>query len=211
MSVKKVLLMLVALALVGVFAGAALAQDATTPKRPDAKAPAYFQSFLEKFASILGVDKDKVVAAAKEAGKQVVDEAVQQGRMTPEQADRIKSKIDQGRFFPCPFARHGAKMGGFRLDALAQALGMTADELKAELEQGKKISDIAREKGLTGEQLRQKVVEARIQAIRQAEEDRIPQDRAEEMIKKLENAPQGKCFFGRPFGPLRYGPAGAAR
>ncbi|MEW5762282.1 MAG: Fis family transcriptional regulator [Bacillota bacterium] len=203
---KKILLVLAALALVGLFAGAALAQESATPNRPDADAPAFFQTFLEKFASALGVDKDKVVAAAKEAGKQVVDEAVQQGKMTPEQAARIKNEIDQGQFFPCPFPRHGAaRLGGPRLDALAQALGMTADELKAELKQGKKISDIAKEKGLTEEQLRQKVVEAKIQAIQQAaKEGKIPQDRADEMIKRLQNAPQGKGpkYFGRPFGPL---------
>ncbi|MGQ9498531.1 MAG: DUF2680 domain-containing protein [Desulfotomaculales bacterium] len=197
---KKVLLVLAALALVGLFAGAALAQDATVANRPDADAPAFFETFLEKFASVLGVDKDKVVAAAKEAGKQVVDEAVQQGKMTADQADRIKSEIDRGRFFPCPFPRHRAA-GGPWLDAVAQVLGMTADELKAELEQGKKLSDIAKEKGLTEEQLHQKVIEAKIQAIRQAvEEGKIPQDRADEMIKRLENAPHGKGFFGRPFG-----------
>lgn len=203
MSVKKkVLLVLITLALVGLFAGVALAQDSTGTNRPDADAPAFFQAFLEKFASALGVDRDKVVAAAKEAGKQVVDEAVQQGKMTPEQAEKIKSDIDQGRFFPCPFPRHGAWWGGPRLDAVAQALGMTVDELKAELEQGKRISDIAKEKGLTEEQLRQKVVEAKIQAIQQAvKEGKIPQDRADEMIKRLQNAPQGKGFFGPPFPP----------
>lgn len=203
MSVKKkVLLVLISLALVGLFAGVALAQDSTGANRPDADAPAFFQAFLEKFASALGVDRDKVVAAAKEAGKQVVDEAVQQGKMTPEQAEKIKNDIDQGRFFPCPFPRHGAWWGGPRLDAAAQALGMTVDELKAELEQGKRISDIAKEKGLTEEQLRQKVVEAKIQAIQQAvKEGKIPQDRADKMIKRLQNAPQGKGFFGPPFPP----------
>jgi len=197
---KKMLLVLAALALVGLFTGVAFAQNATVSNRPDGNAPAFFETFLEKFASILGVDEDKVVAAAKEAGKQVVDEAVEQGKITAEQAEKIKSKIDEGRFFPCPFPRHRGA-GGPRLDAVAQVLGMTADELKAELEQGKKISDIAKEKGLTEEQLHQKVIEAKIQAIRQAvEEGKIPQDRADEIIKRLENAPQGKGFFGRPFG-----------
>lgn len=202
---RKVLLAVVTLALLGVFAGAALAQASTAQNRFDANGPAFFQTFLDRFASILGVDKDRIVAAAKEAGKQTVDEAVQQGKITAEQAERIKARIDEGQFFPCPFpGRKAPGFGGPHLDALAQALGMTTEELKAQLEQGKKISDIAREKGLTEEQLRQKLVEARIQAIRQAvEEGKISQDKADEMIQRLQNAPQGKGFghFGRPFGP----------
>ncbi|MGQ9531664.1 MAG: hypothetical protein ACUVTQ_02540 [Desulfotomaculales bacterium] len=206
---RKVLLAVVTLALLGVFAGAALAQAQSTQSQLGANAPAFFETFLDRFASILGVDKDRIVEAAKEAGKQTVDEAVQQGRITAEQANRIKARIDEGQFFPCPFpGRKAPGLAGPRLDALAQALGMTTDELKAQLEQGKKISDLAQEKGLTVEQLRQKLVEARIQAIRQAvEEGKISQEKADEMIQKLQNAPQGKGFghfgrpFGRPFGP----------
>jgi polyhydroxyalkanoate synthesis regulator phasin len=203
------LLALVTLALLGVFAGAALAQTQSTQGQLGAHAPAFFQTFLDKFASILGVDKEKIIAAAKEAGKQTVDEAVQQGKITAEQADRIKARIDEGQFFPHPFlGRKAPGLGGPRLDALAQALGMTTEELKAQLKQGKKISDIAQEKGLTREQLRQKLLDARIQAIRQAvEEGKISQEKADEMIQRLQNAPQGKGFghfgrpFGRPFGP----------
>ncbi len=206
---KKVLVALVTLALLGVFAGAALAQAQPTQSQSGSNAPAFFQTFLDRFASILGVDKDRIVEAAKEAGKQTVDEAVQQGKITPEQADRIKARIEEGQFFPCPFpGRKAPVFGGPRLDALAQALGMTTEELKAQLEQGKKISDIAQEKGLTEEQLRQKLLEAKIQAIRQAvEEGKISQEKADEMIQRLQNVPQGKGFnhfgrhFGRPFGP----------
>jgi len=206
---KRVLLAVVTLALLGVFAGAALAQTPPAQNRLGTDMPALFQTFLDRFASILGVDKDRIVAAAKEAGKQTVDEAVRQGKITAEQAERIKARIDEGQFFPCPFpGRKAPGFGGPRLDALAQALGMTTEELRAQLEQGKKVADIAREKGLTEEQLRQKLLEARIQAIRQAvEEGKIPQEKADEMIQRLQNAPQGKGFghfdrpFGRPFGP----------
>ncbi|MGB9792896.1 MAG: hypothetical protein ACPLTR_10035 [Thermacetogeniaceae bacterium] len=63
---------------------------------------------------------------------------------------------------------------------------MSADELKAELRQGKKLSDIAREKGLTMEQLRQKLIDARIQAIQQAVKDgRISQQKADKIIQRL--------------------------
>lgn len=64
---------------------------------------------------------------------------------------------------------------------------MSADELKAELEQGKKLSDIAREKGMTMEQLKQKLIDARIEAIQQAvKEGRISQQKADKIIQRLQ-------------------------
>ncbi|MBC7105450.1 MAG: hypothetical protein H5T97_05905 [Firmicutes bacterium] len=193
---RKILPALVTLVLVGIFAGVALAQDRPAKNGWGANAPEFFQSFLDKFASALGVDKDRIVEAAKEAGKQTVDEALQQGKITADQAERMKARIDEGRWFPCPFpGGKGLYFGGPPLDELAQALGMTQEELKAQLDQGKKISDIAQEKGLTEEQLRQKLLDAKIQAIQQAVQDgKIPQDKADQMIQRLQNAPQGKAY-----------------
>ncbi len=42
----------------------------------------------------------------------------------------------------------GGRMGGPGLDAAAKALGMTTDELKTELQSGKTLEDIAKEKGV---------------------------------------------------------------
>lgn len=200
MKKKIVLLTLAAFTLAALFAGVALAQ--TSPAADQPKAPAFFQTFLEKLAANLGVEQSKLVDAVKQTELQIVDEAVEQGKLTSDQAQKIKDRIEEGNFFPMGHFP-GPKNAGFRgkqLDELAQALGMNADELKAELQQGKKITDIAQEKGLTADQLRQKLLEARIQTIQQAVEDgKISQEKADEMIKRLQNAPQdGK--FGR-FGP----------
>lgn len=200
---KKILIGLAVLTLMAVFAGAALAQTSTASSQP--KMPMLFQTFLEKLAVNLGVEQSKLVDAVKQTELQMVDEVVQQGKVTSDQAQKIKDRIEQGNFFPMGHfldPRNGAK-AEFRekqLDKLAQTLGMSTDELKAELQQGKKISDIAQEKGLTADQLRQKSIDARIQAIQQAVKDgKISQEKADEMIKKLQNAPQHKGF-GR-FGP----------
>lgn len=200
---KIVLLTLAAFTLAALFAGVALAQ--TPPAADHPKPPALFQAFLEKLAANLGVEQSKLVDAVKQTELQMIDEAVQQGKLTSDQAQKIKDRIEQGKFFPMglfPGPRNGAKaeFRGKQLDELAQALGMSADELKAELQQGKKITDIAQEKGLTADQLHQKLLDARIQAIQQAVKDgKISQEKAYEMIKKLQNAPQHRGF-GR-FGP----------
>jgi ribosomal protein S13 len=77
---------------------------------------------------------------------------------------------------------------------------MSQDELKAQLEEGKKIDDIAKEQGITMDQLREKMREAKIQAIQQAvKEGKISQDEADKLIQRLQNAPQERGF--RHFGP----------
>ena len=203
MKKKIVLLTLAAFTLAALFAGVALAQ--TPPAADHPKGPALFQAFLEKLAANLGVEQSKLVDAVKQTELQMVDEAAQQGKLTTEQAQKIKDRIEQGKFFPMghfPGPRNGAKakFRGKQLDELAQALGINADELKAELQQGKKIADIAQEKGLTMDQLGQKLLDARIQAIQQKVKDgKISQEKADEIIKKLQNAAQHRGF-GR-FGP----------
>ena len=198
MKKKIVVLILAAFTLAALFAGVALAQ--TAPAADQSKAPAFFQTFLEKLAANLGVDQSKLEDAVKQTELQIVDEAAQQGKMTSDQAQKIKDRIEQGNFFPMghfPGPRDGAKAAFRGNDELAQVLGMSADELKAELQQGKKITDIAQEKGLTADQLRQKLLDAKIQAIQQAVTDgKITQEKADEMINKLQNAPQ-KWGFGR--------------
>lgn len=160
---KKIIVAVVAgLALISlILPGIALAQNSTPAKDN------FIQSFLDKLATNLGVDKTKLQEAVKQTELQMVDEAVQQGNLTSDQAQKIKERIEAGQLLPLgPF--HGPKgcpFPGERLNIMAQVLGMSADELKAQLDQGKKIEDIAKEKGITLEQLHQKLLEAKIQEI----------------------------------------------
>lgn len=177
------------------FSGVALAQsDSSAACGP-------LQTFLEKLAANLGIDQAKLTEAVKQTQLQMIDEDVQQGRLTSDQAEKIKAEIEKGQLCFGPFGRHGAGfMGKGRLDAVAGALGMTVDELQAELQQGKKLDEIAQEKGITADELHKKLVEARIQEIQQAVKDgKISQDKADEMIQRLQNAPK-PGDFGR-FGP----------
>lgn len=193
---KKIIVVVAVLALAAlILPGIALAQGSTPAKGT------FIQSFLEKLATNLGVEKTKLEEAIKQTELQMLDEAVQQGRLTSDQAQKIKERIEAGQIFPlAPF--HGPKGGPFpggpkgnRLDLMAQVLGMSADELKVELKQGKKIEDIAKEKGLTLEQLHQKLLEAKIQEIEQAvKEGKLSQEQADKLIQRLQNAPQGKGF-----------------
>lgn len=198
---KKIMIAVAALALVGLLAGVAVAQVASAADKSGA--PAFFQTFLEKFAVNLGVDKDKVSEALKQTQEQMIDEAVQEGKMTSEEAAKLKERIQNNA---CPFFGPmgpfgGHRGGGFgRQDGalLAQVLGMSEDELKAQLKDGKKIQDLVQEKGLTMEQVWEKMKELKIQQIQQAvTEGKLDQEKANAMIERIQNAPQGPLGKGR--------------
>ena len=146
--------------LVGSVTGVAFA-DSKAQTTPSQAKGQYFQEFISDFATNLGVSQDKVTTALEATKKQMLQEAVQQGKLTQAQADKMATQKG------CGFA-----MGGFNhsknakgdmtknltfLNNAASALGITADELKTELQSGKKLQQIVTDKGMTMEQFRQKM------------------------------------------------------
>jgi hypothetical protein len=111
---------------------------------------------------------------------------------------------------PIPFGWHGGGrgMGGFgrggfgwagggqwtMFDTAAEALGLTPEELFAELRAGKSLAEIAEAKGVDVQTVHDAMNvardEARKQAIQQAVEDgRLTQEQADQMLEKQENRP----------------------
>ena len=136
-----------ALAIAG--AGGAVAADRLTPK-------AESQAVLNDAAKQLGVTPDKLNAALKQALKNRLDAAVEDGRLTQEQADTMKQRIDEGvvPFFAGPgFGRgpgeHGLlhHRGGGHLSAAASYLGITVEQLRTALVGGDSLADVAKDKG----------------------------------------------------------------
>ena len=148
-----------------------------------------YRSFISKLAVNLGVDQDKVTAALDTTIKQMLDEAVQEGRLTQEQADKITANKDFG-FSGLGFL-HGKKHkfigNGRNLDGIANALGMTTDQLKTELQSGKKMQQIVTGHGMTMDQFRQKMLELKNDEISKAVADgKITQDQANQILEKME-------------------------
>jgi hypothetical protein len=111
---------------------------------------------------------------------------------------------------PVPFGWHGGGrgMGGFGrggfgwagggqwtvFDTAAEALGLTPEELFAELHAGKSLDEIAEAKGVDVQTVHDAMNvardEARKQAIQQAVEDgRLTQEQADQMLERQENRP----------------------
>ncbi len=100
------------LAVVGI--GAASAQSGTT------EADTAYDRFINRVAELLGKTPAQLESAMTQASKEQIDQAVEDGELTQEQADDIKARIDEtGRQFPVfgkgphggRFGRHGGVVG----------------------------------------------------------------------------------------------------
>ncbi|MFZ5597790.1 MAG: DUF2680 domain-containing protein [Bacillota bacterium] len=185
---RYTIILAAALVLAVAVSGAAMA---TTKSSPDQDKANLFQDFLGKFAANLGVDQDKVLEALNTTKQQMLDEAVQQGKLTREQADKIAAHEDGGigwfgRFHDMN-GKHDFIGIGRGNDNIANALGMTREELKSELQAGKTMNDILAEHGMTTEQLHQKMVELKKELLSKAVADgKLTQEQADKLIQKME-------------------------
>jgi len=192
-------LLLAALLLIGAVASTAYA---TVNNLPDSTKAAMCQDFIAKLAANLGIEQDKLTAAIETTKQQILDEAVAQGKLTREQADRIAAKKDNnfcGLFGLGPaWLEPGKKLEGRSLERIASILGITLEELQAELESGKSIADIVSEHGLTMEQFRQKQQELRkAEILQQLNEGKITQEQADKMLQGKDKHPHPeRCRSG---------------
>ena len=192
-------------AVIGVAAlGVAVYAQEPEPDTPFGRLADYFEQVRDLIASKLGVARADLDAAEKEAHQEVIGQAVEDGVITQDQADRMLSRLEEGFGFGRmghPGGRGGGWMGGFKgcppgdQEWLAEQLGMTVDELQAELEAGKTIAELAEEKGVDLDAAR---IEAMKERIQQAVEDgKMTQEQADWMLQGLE---QGFMPGGRDLG-----------
>ncbi len=104
-------------------------------------------------AKQLGVSADELDAALKQALENRVDAAVEAGRLTEAQAAELKERIAAGEvplvgLGPGPGHR-GGHHGFVDFDAAAAFLGVTETELRASLENGDTLAEIAVANGKT--------------------------------------------------------------
>lgn len=101
--------------------------------------------------------------AAAEANADADEQTDSAAKVKPDAAATADKLLDSKGF---GFGKHGGRGGhgwGGNIDAIAETLGLTADELKAEIEEGKTIAAIATEKGVAV----QTVIDAQVSEIKQ--------------------------------------------
>jgi polyhydroxyalkanoate synthesis regulator phasin len=108
------------------------------------------RAIVNDVAEQLGVEPAALTAAFKAALKNRVDAAVAAGRLTKEQGEEVKARIDAGDvpFFGLRFGLHHGPFGHVgHLEAAESYLGVTKAQLRDDLATGKTLAQVARERG----------------------------------------------------------------
>jgi hypothetical protein len=164
--------------------GAYAATQTTSPARPDPAAEQ--KAFLDDLAGRLHVSRDQLDSAIKGAATDRIDAAVSAGRLTKQQADELKQRIEQAKGLPLlgPGLGHLGPMPGgpgprgrrlpgpgfgfgLGIDGAAKYLGMTDRQLFDAFRGGKSLAQVTKDKG--------KSVEGLKAAIKSAETARLDQ------------------------------------
>ncbi len=199
MKIRKTV---VALGLAGVVASAAIAGTAfaQTPAPADQAKTNYRDVYLDKLAAALGTTRDKLNAAFTQARNDTVDQEVKDGKLTQAQADKIKSSQAQGKFrFGCGagpragergFAGGAFFMGSDVRDAIAKVLGMSTQDMTAQLRSGKTLADLAQGK-------EQAVKDAIVNTVKpkldqRVKDGKMTQEQENNVISKIQNADLSK-------------------
>jgi polyhydroxyalkanoate synthesis regulator phasin len=172
----------VALAVSG--AGAAVA--ATKLRSPEQEN----RAVLNDVAGQLGVTPERLSNAFKTALKNRIDQAVKDGHLTQAEATRMKAAIDR-ESVPMlgPGFRHGGP--GFHrehhgLEAAAKYLGMTEAALRAQLESGKTLAQVAKDRNKSVNGLVTALVAEKKARIEQAVKDgHLTQAQADELLASM--------------------------
>jgi hypothetical protein len=180
-----------AIALSAVAVGGAIAATKLAPRHES-------QAVIDDAARELGVEPQELSNALKGALKNRVDAAVADGRLTKEQGERMKERIEADGMPPFGFGRFGPGHGErhvlfhAKLDVAAKYLGMTRAEVRAGLRSGKTLAQLARG--------RDKPVDGLVDALVADAERKLGAD--DEMLsdirRRIENLVNGRAPRLRP-------------
>ena len=121
------------------------------------------QAIVNDAAKQLGVQPSALTAALKKALENRIDAAVAAGQLTKEQGNMLKQRIESGSLplFFGPRGGPGGHAGHFgELDAAASYLGLTDAQLDAQLEGGKSLAQVAKDRGKSVDGLIQALVDS---------------------------------------------------
>jgi uncharacterized protein YidB (DUF937 family) len=139
--------------------------------------------FLDRLATELGVSREQLDTALQNVSNDLVDEALADGRITEDEAARIRDAIANGKvpFFGIhPFRHHGG--GHFppvHFGNVAEFLGVEPADIASALEDGQSLAQIAEANGKSRDELKTFLLDQVNEFVDQAlENDRITEERA---------------------------------
>ncbi len=197
-------------AIVALAIGAAVVMAAPSPSPSGSGSTDYGQVFVNKLAAILHLSPAQTQENLKQAQLQTVDQMVKDTKITPAQADALKSRINSGSGIGFPFRHFGARIdrGVFRdvrsaeLDAVAGALKMSRSDLEAQLRSGKTLSALEQEKGVSNAAVRGAKRDAAKGVLDKAVEDgKITQSQEDAFLSKVGSGGRSGHIGFRPGPP----------
>ena len=154
----------------------------------DAPSPS---SFLDAVARHLGVSREELDDATKAAALEQVDAALEAGRITEEQAEALKSRIESGEgppfFGPLFGGLHGG-MHGFAADLSAAAgyLDLSVEQLRERIGRGESLADVAEAQDKSVDGLKDAIIDDAEKRFDQAVDDGLLTDeQAKTMLERL--------------------------
>jgi hypothetical protein len=154
--------------------------------------------FREAVAGILGITVDEYDAAVEQAQGQVVDEALEEGWLTEDQAERMRERMDEGfglrgmdKGFMGPHGGLMGRGGESLVSMMAEELGMSVQDLSAELQDGKTLAEVASEHDVDAQAVADAYLAQLEENLTQAVTDgKITQTQADWMLQQAtENVP----------------------
>ncbi|MEO8511831.1 MAG: hypothetical protein ABI534_11410 [Chloroflexota bacterium] len=184
----------------GTLIGSVLAGDETDPADGSGgfggSRGAYCDTFLDAFATELGVTRNAVADAGKTAANAAIDAAIAAGDLSEERATALRERVDAAEGDGCGLLRagwvrgfgHGLARGfagGDVFGAAAEALGIQGSELIEQLRDAGSLETLAEQLGVSYDEVKSSVV-ASVQAdLDAAVEEGLSQDRADSAIEHL--------------------------
>jgi len=165
-------------------------------------------SFLARVAEKLGVSEDELQTAIDEARTETLDEAVAEGTLTEEQAERLQ----EGKF---PFRGFGGRLWhrhGDVMGAAAEVLDMPQADLMEQLRDGNSLAEVAEAQGMDVETFKAALLDqVQAQLNELVADGDLTQEQADEIFQrteeKIDDIVSGEGCLGG-FGGPRFGPGG---
>ena len=190
-TVKRLLL---TMAVVGALAVAAVAvvgvgAQTGTPTASPTGTP--LDKLFEKVAGKLGITQDQLTNAVKSSETELIDEALANGIITQDRADKLKERIASSDHIILPgMGRHGRGGGcheaGAALDVAAGVLGIDKEELMNDLRNGQSLAEIAQAQGKNVDDFKAALLDSAHQKLNDlVGQGKLTQDKADKMFQRL--------------------------
>lgn len=178
--------------LAGVFAISVAFAD---EPNPPTGAQGFYGNFVSKLAKALGKGDEEVRGAITQAQKDIINEALEQGRIGQEQANKALERVEKGGLFAgiprgprlIPPRAKGLVAKQHIFKAAADFLSLPPGQLLKSLREGQSLAEVAQAQGKTREELKTAIVDSTKQALdKLVANGKLAQQRADTMLQQLQ-------------------------